>query len=238
VRIRVLGKRLEAVEGMSAMTSSTTPAAEGLLVRATRGCVSDAHAAPQSGNISTMGFLDRLLGRGPGPEPRPAHHASAPSPAAPGELSDEQALERYRYLLRTAPPEAIEQAHEEAFANLTPEQRRMALRDLSAAVPEHERAGGDDPRSLARMATRAEINQPGTVERAFGGGGMLGGMGGTLLGSFAAAFAGSLVAQSLFSEFGGEEAAAEGDGGEGDAGGDTGGGDFGGGDFGGGDIGF
>jgi hypothetical protein len=123
----------------------------------------------------------------------------------------------------------------------------MALRDLSAAVPEHERTGGDDPRSLARMATRAETNRPGTVERAFGGGGgMLGGMGGTLLGSFAAAFAGSLVAQALFSELGGEEAAAAGDGAEGEAGdaggdtgtGDVGGGDIGGGDIGGGDVGF
>jgi hypothetical protein len=206
---------------------------------------SDAHAALPSGNISTMGFLDRLLGRSAGPESRPRQHAS--SPAAAGELTDEQALERYRYLVRTAPPEAIEQAHEEAFAKLTPEQRRTALRDLSAAVPEHERTGGDDPRSLARMATRAETNRPGTVERAFGGGGgMLGGMGGTLLGSFAAAFAGSLVAQSLFSEFGGEEAGAEGDGGAegdasdagGDTGGDVGSSDFGGGDFGGGDVGF
>jgi hypothetical protein len=203
---------------------------------------SDAQAAPQSGNICTMGFLDRLVGRSTGPESRPRQRASASSPAAPDELTDEQALERYRYLVRTAPPEAVEQAHEEAFAKLTPEQRRMALRDLSAAVPEHERTGGDDPRSLARMATRAEMNRPGTVERAFGGGGgMLGGIGGTLLGSFAAAFAGSLVAQSLFSEFGGEEAAAAGDGGEGeagDAGGDTGAGDFGGGDFGGGDVSF
>ena len=181
------------------------------------------------------------------PESRPQQDASAASPAAAGELTDEQALERYRYLVRTAPPAAIEQAHEEAFAKLTPEQRRTALRDLSAAVPEHERTGGDDPRSLARMATRAETNRPGTVERAFGGGGgMLGGMGGTLLGSFAAAFAGSLVAQSLFSEFGGEEAGAEGDGGAegdasdagGDTGGDFGGGDVGGGDFGGGDVGF
>jgi len=198
-----------------------------------------------------MGFLDRLLGRGPGRESPPEQHASVPSPGAAGELTDEQALERYRYLVRTAPPDAIERAHEEAFAKLTPEQRRMALRDLSAAVPEHERAGGDDPASLARMATRAEVNRPGTVERAFGGGGgMLGGVGGTLLGSFAAAFAGSLVAQSLFSELGGDEAAAEGDGGDegdagdaggdtggGDAGGDVGGGDFGGGDFGGGDFG-
>jgi hypothetical protein len=190
-----------------------------------------------------MGFLDRLLGRGTGPESRPKQPAPASSAAAPGELTDEQALERYRYLVRTAPPDALEQAHEEAFAKLTPEQRRMALRELTAAVPEHERTGGEDPRSLARMATRAETNRPGTVERAFGGaGGMLGGVGGTLLASFAAAFAGSLVAQSLFSELGGEAAAAEGEGGaEGDAGdpgGDTGGGDFGGGDIGGGDIGF
>jgi hypothetical protein len=155
-------------------------------------------AARQSANISTMGFLDRLLGRSTERDVPPRQHAATPSPTAPGELTDEQALERYRYLVRTAPPEAIERAHEEAFAKLTPEQRRMALRDLSAVVPEHERAGGDDPRSLARMATRAEVNRPGTVERAFGGGGgMLGGMGAPLLGSFAAAFAGSLVAQSL-----------------------------------------
>jgi hypothetical protein len=190
-----------------------------------------------------MGFLDRLLGRSTDPEAAPRQDTSASSRAVPGDLTDEQALERYRYLVRTAPPDAIEQAHEEAFARLTPEQRRMALRELSAAVPEHERIGGDDPRSLARMATRAETSRPGTVERAFGGGGgMLGGMGGTLLGSFAAAFAGSLVAQSLFSEYGGEEAGAEADGGAegepGDAGADTGGGDFGGGDIGGGDIGF
>jgi hypothetical protein len=176
-----------------------------------------------------MGFLDRLLGRSHERESRPGQHASVPSPGAGGELTDEQALERYRYLVRTAPPDAIERAHEEAFAKLTPEQRRTALRDLSAVVPEHERAGGDDPGSLARMATRAEVNRPGTVERAFGGGGGMlgGGVGGTLLGSFAAAFAGSLVAQSLFSQLGGDEAAAEGDGGgegdAGDAGGDSGG---------------
>jgi hypothetical protein len=187
-----------------------------------------------------MGFLDRLLGRSTRAEPPPREDAPASSPAAPGELTDEQALERYRYLVRTAPPDAIEQAHEEAFAKLTPDQRRTALRELSAAVPEHERAAGDDPRSLARMATRAETSRPGTVERAFGGGGMLGGMGGTLLGSFTAAFAGTLVAQSLFSELGVDEAAAEDQGAEGDpgdAGGDPGGGDFGGGDFGGGDFG-
>jgi hypothetical protein len=186
-----------------------------------------------------MGFLDRLLGRCSGPA---ASQPRRPDASAPADLTDEQALERYRYLVRTAPPDAIEQAHEEAFAKLTPEQRQKALHDLNAAVPEHERATDDDPRSLARMATRADVNRPGTVERAFGGGA---GMGGGLLGTFAAAFAGTVIAQSLFAELAGGETSGEGDGGgEGDAGdagadtgGDVGGGDFGGGDFGGGDFG-
>ena len=193
-----------------------------------------------------MGFLDRLLGRS---EPK----ASPAPPAAPETLTDEQALERYRYLVRTAPPDAIEQAHEQAFAALTPEQRQQALQDLSAEVPEQERATDDDPRSLARMATRAEVSRPGTVERAFGGGGVLGGAGGLLLTSFAGAFVGTAIAQSLWGDFGGEgdgggeadqsaDADAGGDSGDagadgGDAGGDFSGGDFGGGDFGGGDVG-
>ena len=198
-----------------------------------------------------MGFLDRLFGRRSEPG-APAPAGTATPSAEPETLTDEQALERYRYLVRTAPPDAIEQAHEQAFAALTPEQRRQALQNLSAEVPEHERATSDDPRSLSRMATRAELNRPGTVERAFGGGGVLGGAGGVLLTSFAGAFVGTAIAQSLWGEYGGEGAAAgEADGGgqadqgadadagadSGDAGGDFGGGDFGGGDFGGGDVG-
>jgi hypothetical protein len=42
-----------------------------------------------------------------------------------------QAIVRYRYMLKTAPPETIEQAHAEAF-RLSPEQRSMLLRQLSA----------------------------------------------------------------------------------------------------------
>src|SRR5918992_5101991 len=100
---------------------------------------------------------------------------------------DEQAIERYRYLLRTAPPETIEQAHAEAFAQLTPEQRRLLLQRLSENAPASERAlveqGGATPQALARMATRAEMRQPGAMERMFGGraGGM--GLGGVIAGS-------------------------------------------------------
>jgi hypothetical protein len=43
------------------------------------------------------------------------------------------------------------------------------LEGLGNAVPASERAASDDPRSLARMATRAEMREPGTMERAVGG---------------------------------------------------------------------
>jgi hypothetical protein len=148
-----------------------------------------------------MGFLDRLFGR------RPAEPVSEPDrfSAEPQPLSDEQALARYRYMLRTAPPELIEQAHAEAFAQLTPEQRAMALRELSQALPEREVGGTyrDDPQTLARMATRAELRRPGTLERTFGGTGMgmgmTGGMfGGGFMSSLAGAFVGSMIAQQFF----------------------------------------
>ena len=154
-------------------------------------------------------------------------------PEGVGRSEDERALERYRYLVRTAPPERIEQAHEEAFARLTPEQRRLALEQLAAGVPAHEAARGDDPRSLARMATRAEMHRPGAVERALGGARGIGGggMGVPLLGTFATAFAGTLAAQALFADMADGELIDSFGGDEGDPG-DLGGGDFGGGDVG------
>ncbi len=211
-----------------------------------------------------MGFLDRLFGRKEEARQQPA----APTYHEPGERehqppdADEQALERYRYMLRTAPPDTIEQAHEEAFAKLTPSQRAQALRELAAETPEGERAalaeGRDDPKTLARLATRTEIRQPGAMERMFGGtgrgpgmGGMMGGMGGTILGSLAAGFVGSIVAQQFLDSMGddtfgeddtsaeaGDQETADADTGDYGSGGYDSGdfGDFGGGDFGGGDF--
>jgi hypothetical protein len=212
-----------------------------------------------------MGLLDRLLGREDRSRTRPAWNTQPQQPQQRQRTDDEVAIERYRYMLRTAPPEQVEEAHAEAFAKLTPQQRAQVLAELSAAVPASERAQSDDPRSLARMATRAEMRQPGTMERALGGGrgiGMGGMIAGGLLASVAGAFIGTAIADAMFdfndSGEGGEggdggdaEAAADtgdtGDtGGAGDAGGDYGGGygdgggfdggDFGG-DFGGGDFG-
>lgn len=157
---------------------------------------------------------------------------------------NDQALERYRYMLRTAPPDDIERAHEEAFAQLTPEQRQAVLRELAEQAPASE-VGGDDPRSLARLATRSEMRQPGTMERTFGGAGVPG-LGSMFLSTLAGAFVGTAIADAFFGDEGSGESAAEGsdaesaDAGDSGDGGDfgDGGGDFGGGDFGGGDIGF
>ena len=202
-----------------------------------------------------MGFFDRLLGR----EKQP--------PAAPRQrqrTDDEIAVERYEYLLRTAPPETIERVHAEAFAKLTPEQRDILFDKLTADSDPTERPADASPETLAKAATRAELQQPGTLTRALGGG--AGGMGfggmfaSSLLGSVAGYVIGSaLVSAFMPNDFGGDASAEAGntDSGNADAGSadataadfggadsngadlngwDFGGGDFGGGDFGGGDF--
>ena len=206
-----------------------------------------------------MGFFDRLLGR----EEQP--------PAAPPQRQrsdDELAVERYEYLLRTAPPETIEKVHTEAFAKLTPEQRDILFDKLTANADANtdptERPADAAPATLAKAATRAELQQPGTLTRALGGGvggmGFAGTFGSSLLGSVAGYVIGSaLVSSFMPMDFGGNAGADAGDAGNADSGtsdnsdfsstdasaadfggADSGGwdtgGDFGGGDFGGGDF--
>lgn len=199
-----------------------------------------------------MDMLRRLFGaddsRSQSARPRPRSREMSP---------DEQAIDRYRYLLRTAPPETIEEAHTEAFSKLTPEQRRMVMQELDSTLSPAERAAGvaadEDPRALARLATRAEMRQPGTLERTWSGmpagqgmGGM--GMGGFMAGNFMSTIAGVMVGSMIADAFLGNSGYDQGAGGDaggadasaaegGDFGGDTGAGD--GGTFGdfGGDVG-
>ena len=185
-----------------------------------------------------MGFMDTIKGwfapqSAPQPAPAPSRMPSAAPapPPASGRNPDEVAIERYRYMLRTAPPETIEQAHAEAFAKLTPEQRQQVLAQLSADLPESERARSAEPQDLARMATRAEINRPGTMERTFGGRGGAPGMGsmfaGSMLGTIAGVVIGTAIADAFFIDDAGtvDAAGAEDTGGDaGSEGGDAGGG--------------
>jgi hypothetical protein len=147
-----------------------------------------------------MGFLDRLFGR----EPEPRVMVNTLRPPKPPSVPDrdEQAVERYRYLLRTAPPDDLERAHLEAFERLTPEQREVVRRDLSGAVPASEAPRTSDPTDLARAATRAEMRAPGTLERSFASGPPASGTGGSFLQTFAAVFLATSVADALFGGFG------------------------------------
>lgn len=148
-----------------------------------------------------MGIFDRF---NPPADPRGRTYEGQRAESS----DDEQALARYRYMLKTAPPEAIEQAHAEAFAKLTPRQRRMLLEQIRAEVPETEIAyATENPQALARLATRAEMRQPGTLERLFGrvpatGSAFGGMMTGSLLGSMAGTVLGTMIAQNFLAGHG------------------------------------
>ena len=181
-----------------------------------------------------MTFLDRLFGRrrddaGDVPDATAARYrrenaARLETARSDAMTDDERAIERYRYLLRTAPPETIEDAHAEAFAQLRPEQRQVVLQELSREVPDRElaAANADDPRALARAATRAELRRPGTLERTFsspalgygaGGIGLGGLMAGGFLSSIAGVVIGTAIADAFFLDSGFDQAVSEGFGG-------------------------
>ena len=170
-----------------------------------------------------MSIFDRMFGHEDKPKEQPQQQAPQPPPppqggyaqapqggyAPPAPMTDDQAIARYKYMLKTAPPETIEQAHQEAFSQLTPQQRAQVLQQLTSSMPPAERQamnvpGADDPQNLARMATRAEVRQPGTMERIFGGAGGGSGpgmgavIGGSLLTSLAGGFIGSAIADHFF----------------------------------------
>jgi len=159
-----------------------------------------------------MGFFDRLFGT----ESRPAGTAPAhpvPTPAARvsgvPRIPDEIALERYRYLLRTAPPEALERVHAEAFAKLTDAQRATIFAELSAQAPAGEAPRGQDAGSLATAATRSELRQPGTLERSFQGPGFGSMLGGSLLGTVAGFVIGSVIVSALIPDGYGDSQAGD-----------------------------
>lgn len=196
-----------------------------------------------------MSFFDRLFGA-PTPEPDPRRSTAR--------SDDDRAVERYRYLLQTAPPETIEQVHAEAFAKLTPEQRRLVYDELARTAPAGEAPADDQPQNLARAATRSELRQPGTMERSLAGPSFGQMVGASLLGTVAGYVIGSALASAFLPPMdagltnagadGGTDAGADGsadggadagaDAGEGsDAGADAGGFDAGGFDAGGGGFG-
>lgn len=100
------------------------------------------------------------------------------------------AVARYQYLLRTASPDQIEQAHQQAFAAMTPAERQEVLQALSKTS---EAPADASASSLARSATRLEVAQPGSLQNVLGSAQSAVGSstGKTLLTSVAGGFIGS-----------------------------------------------
>jgi hypothetical protein len=103
-----------------------------------------------------MGLLDRIFGRKVELESEPESADVPPRDAA--------AVERYERLLRTAPPDVLEQAHVEAFERLTPAQLDLLYERLTTtATTDDERPTDARPESLAHSAARAERRRPGII---------------------------------------------------------------------------
>lgn len=137
-----------------------------------------------------MGFLDRLFGTQE-QDDAPATLRRRPP------TEDERAVERYRYLLRTAPPETIEQVHAEAFARLTEAQRAQVYEELSRGSGTGERPLSSEPATLARAATRKEMRDPGSLERSLAVPSFGAMLGSSLLGTVA----GYVIGSALVSAF-------------------------------------
>lgn len=141
--------------------------------------------ASQSGSGSSdwrdmvRNAADRITGDDRAAQPQTDRSpAGAPTQRTPAGASaprldqrDREALARYDYLLRTAPPERLEQVHAEAFARLSPEQRDAVRARLDAELPAGERPRSADGPELARAATRGEASRPGFMKRVLGGSG-------------------------------------------------------------------
>lgn len=91
--------------------------------------------------------------------------STAPSQAVSAE--DRAAIARYDYLLKTAPPEQLEQVHRDAFERLTPVQRDQVGAQLRAELPVGEQPMSSNPVDLARSATRGEAHNPGFLRKVF-----------------------------------------------------------------------
>jgi hypothetical protein len=138
-----------------------------------------------------MGFFDSLFGNST-PEPQRR---------APERSDDEIAVERYRYLLRTAPPETVEQVHTEAFSKLTPEQRDILFDELSKNAAAGDAPTSKEPQALAVSATRSELRNPGTMERSLGGQGQGMGFGSMVASSLLGTVAGYVIGSAIVGAF-------------------------------------
>ena len=96
--------------------------------------------------------------------------------------SDEEAMQHYQNVARHADPATMQRASEQAFSNMSPDQRSQMAQMLQ------QHAGGqqvsNDPRQMAGMVSQMQQQNPGGLASLLGGGGNSGGggIGGALSG--------------------------------------------------------
>ena len=75
--------------------------------------------------------------------------------------SEDVVVRQYRYLLRTAPADALEAAHLQALTELDDDARAAVLRAVQTALVAGLRLSFDQPRQLAHLITLGERRVPG-----------------------------------------------------------------------------
>ncbi|NNM47876.1 hypothetical protein [Knoellia koreensis] len=92
---------------------------------------------------------------------------STQQPGSSGvEATEDQGVRQYRYLLATAPLDALVAAHEEALAALTPDRRAAVLDAVQRGLVAGQRLAPDDLPAVSRLLVRGEKRSPGDFRRA------------------------------------------------------------------------
>src|SRR6476469_558479 len=73
---------------------------------------------------------------------------------------EDQVVRQYRYLLRTAPLDALQAAHHEALDGLTVETRALVLAGVQDGLVAGQRLGPGDTAAIARLASVGERRNP------------------------------------------------------------------------------
>ena len=85
------------------------------------------------------------------------HHAADDRREPPVE---DQAVRQYRFLLRTAPADAVEAAHVEALPRLAPAERQAVLTAVQRGLVAGQRLGADDIAPLGHLIVLGERRTP------------------------------------------------------------------------------
>jgi hypothetical protein len=127
------------------------------------------------------------------------------------DINDDEALEHYQQIAPHLSPDEYQQAAQESYARLSPQERLQFGRQLQQYAhqqgmnfPDMNRDGIDDrlqdPRYLAQMTGQIHQQQPGLLGGLLGGGGMGGGLAGaagSLLGGGGMGSGGGLLSNPL-----------------------------------------